>query len=104
MTPWGRFKLRGDSACLPSTGKGKQVQPLFLHGSEDGTQDCDEDFFAKYSGNRMVELTEELQLPEGAEVLVAIPDREDEESDWARLATEQFLAGYDKADSVYDRI
>ena len=52
----------------------------------------------------MVELTEELQLPEGAEVLVVIPDREDEESDWARLATEQFLAGYDKADSVYDRI
>ena len=61
-------------------------------------------YLAKYSGNRMVELSEELRLPEGAEVLVVIPDWEDEEADWAHLTAEQFLAGYDKADSIYDRI
>lgn len=38
-------------------------------------------------------------------ILVSDPDDVDEEDEdivWARLTTEQFLAGYDAADAIYD--
>jgi hypothetical protein len=37
-------------------------------------------------------------------VLVAEPDDTQEQRTWNHLAAEQFLAGYDDADSIYDRV
>ncbi len=37
-------------------------------------------------------------------VIILLPESDDsEDADWERLTAEQFLAGYDEADSVYDR-
>lgn len=48
------------------------------------------------------------QLPRGQEirVLLLVPetDTDQDQSAWARLTAEQFLAGYSEADSVYDRL
>ena len=60
---------------------------------------------AKYRGDRLVELTEDLPLAEDAVVLVVIPDGgDDSEAMWPRLVASQFLKGYSEADAVYDSI
>ncbi len=37
-------------------------------------------------------------------VLISEPTHIEEQTDWSRLTAEQFLAGYSKADAVYDKI
>ena len=35
-------------------------------------------------------------------VVLLVPDEDDEDRDWRRLATEQFLKGYAESDAIYD--
>ena len=51
-------------------------------------------------------LSEELQSQRVVRVIVLISEPTDvyEEQAWSRLTAEQFLAGYDDADAVYDRL
>lgn len=46
------------------------------------------------------------QLPREKEVrvLLLVPETDQDQSAWARLTAEQFLAGYSDADAVYDRL
>jgi hypothetical protein len=47
-------------------------------------------------------------LPRGQVVRIIIlvnePKDEDEQLAWARLTSEQFLAGYNEVDSIYDKV
>ncbi len=37
-------------------------------------------------------------------VLILIPEEAQEEAAWQRLTVEEFLAGYDEADAIYDEL
>ena len=45
------------------------------------------------------------QIPrdEAVRVIVLLPESQDD-PDWQRLTREQFLAGYDERDSIYDAV
>jgi hypothetical protein len=47
-------------------------------------------------------VAEQIPKEGNVHVIVLLPD--DEDADWRRLATEQFLAGYTEADAIYDSI
>jgi len=50
-------------------------------------------------------LTRALPHDQSIRVILLVNDsEEDEEAGWARLAAQQFFAGYSEADSVYDRM
>ncbi len=52
------------------------------------------------------DLAAELPRGQGLRVIILVPDGADSQEDdaWDRLTTEQFLAGYSDADSIYDTI
>lgn len=60
---------------------------------------------AIYRGNRLLELYDEVHLDEDSEVLVLVPEGEDNEDEaWSKLALEQFFDGYAEADSIYNSL
>lgn len=46
------------------------------------------------------------QLPRDRDVriIVLVSESDDSDTEWSRLTAEQFLAGYDDADAVYDEL
>jgi hypothetical protein len=51
-------------------------------------------------------LLELLPREQVVRVIILVPESTDaeEQAVWSRLTTEQFFAGYNEADSIYDRI
>ena len=58
------------------------------------------EFEASVNGQGMIAVPEEYKasLPGKIKVIVLY----EEEDEWKRLATEQFLKGYDEGDAIYD--
>ena len=65
------------------------------------------EFEAKLDPDATLKVPEEIaaQIPkeELVRVILLMPE-DDEDSDWQRLAHEQFLLGYAESDSVYDAL
>lgn len=49
-------------------------------------------------------VVEQLQGQPPLRVIVLVADENDEDREWARLTSEQFLKGYDDADAIYDNL
>ena len=65
------------------------------------------EFLTQVGANNALEVPPEVaaQLPRGqsVRVIVLMPET-DEDQEWSRLTAEQFLAGYDESDAIYDRL
>lgn len=65
---------------------------------------------AKVTPEGKLELPEEMGrlLPrdQAVRVIILVPEpaESEEQAMWSRLTAEQFFAGYDEADSIYDKI
>jgi len=66
------------------------------------------EFTGKVLANGTIVLPDNVkqQIPPGipVRVLILIPEESAEEEAWARLALEEFFAGYGEADAIYDRL
>jgi hypothetical protein len=68
------------------------------------------EFPTKVAADGRLELPESLlkQLPSNQEVrvilLVSEPEDREEHAAWSRLTGEQFLAGYNEVDAIYDQV
>jgi len=66
------------------------------------------ELLAKVSPEGELELPKEalVVLPRGqtVRIIVLTTEPDDEDRDWARLTTEQFLAGYCEEDAIYDSV
>ncbi|MFT5368430.1 MAG: hypothetical protein ACI8V2_003396 [Candidatus Latescibacterota bacterium] len=62
-------------------------------------------FTATYKGNRTIELSEDVDLPDNASVLVVIPDKGDDEfrADFVKVSEAAFAKIWDnKGDEVWN--
>ncbi len=66
------------------------------------------EFKGQISADGKVTLPDELRrmLSPGTpvRVLILIPEETQEEAAWQRLTLEEFFAGYDEADAIYDEL
>ena len=65
------------------------------------------EFEARLNDDRTLTVPPEVaaRLLPGQQVRVLLlADDSEEERDWVRMATEQFLKGYDESDSIYDEL
>ena len=49
-----------------------------------------------------LELSQPVLDNPGGDIVIAVPDKDEEERDWFHLSKERFLAAYDDADKIYD--
>ncbi len=49
-----------------------------------------------------LEFSQPVPDQQGADIVIAIPDKDEEEGEWYHLSKERFLAAYDEADAIYD--
>jgi len=50
------------------------------------------------------EVAAQLKQAQPLRVIVVVPEPDDDEREWSRLTAEQFLAGYDEGDAIYDEL
>ena len=50
------------------------------------------------------EVAAQIQMAQPLRVILVVPEPDDDEREWARLSAEQFLAGYDEGDAIYDEL
>ena len=50
------------------------------------------------------DLAETLRPGQTVRVIVLVSEPEDEDEAWSRFAMEQFFAGYDDVDAIYDKL
>jgi hypothetical protein len=66
------------------------------------------EFISTINEDRSIAVPSEVaaQLPTGQQplrVLLLVPD-DDEDREWSQLTAEQFFAGYDDTDAIYDQL
>jgi hypothetical protein len=65
------------------------------------------EFPTKVTPEGKLEIPEDIssQLPpnQAMRAIILVAEDAEDEAAWARLTCEQFLAGYDESDSIYDR-
>ena len=49
-----------------------------------------------------LELSQPVLDNPGGDIVIAVPDKDEEERDWFHLSKERFLAAYDDVDKIYD--
>jgi hypothetical protein len=50
------------------------------------------------------EVAAQLKQAQPLRVILVVPEPGDDEREWSRLTAEQFLAGYDEGDAIYDEL
>jgi len=51
-----------------------------------------------------LELSQPVGAQPGSNIVISLPDADDEDREWREAAKKHFLAAYDDQDAIYDRL